>query len=105
MKNKKLFFLTVLLLNSPSLYLLIPDSMVRILLLLPYLLWVNIPGIPLAHLKFPFYELHEFGAVPQNLIGWSLIVIFWIFVAGLLTIAINIAKYYLQKKQITTHCS
>ena len=97
-RNLKLFFSITLLLNLSPLFIFIPINKLKLLAFIPYLFWINIPGIPLARLGVPFYEIHEFGAVPQNPAGWALIVIFWILIAGLLTLLFSTMQYYLHKK-------
>lgn len=56
---------------------------------IPALFWVSIPGVPLALAGLPFYEIKEFGAIPNGGIGWLLIVAFWLVVAFCLTLALK----------------
>jgi len=49
------------------------------------LYWINIPGIPLAHVMGPrYFEVEEFGALPHGPVAYGLIVLFWVFVAAIL---------------------
>jgi hypothetical protein len=76
----KTFSVTLLVVNAPVLGFLAP--ILRILLFLPVLFWINIPGTPLGLLLGePLYEFHEFGVVPQNALAWVLIEVAWIVIA------------------------
>jgi hypothetical protein len=45
------------------------------------LFWINIVGIPLAIIGIPYFEIHEFGPVPQGAIGYGVIVFVYIMAA------------------------
>lgn len=62
---------------------------------LPSLFVISIPGFLLA----PFVgssviDIQEFGAVPKNVFGWSLIVFFWI----LASMGISALSLFVQKR-------
>jgi len=83
----KLFIGILLLLHVPPLLMLIP--VLGALAFLPWLFWINIPGIPMAALGVPFFDIQEFGAVPKGGLAWLLIVLFWVAVAFCLTLVIK----------------
>ncbi|MDB6078452.1 MAG: hypothetical protein JWO82_2199 [Akkermansiaceae bacterium] len=74
-----------LVLDWPSLLVWIPG--LRMVIFLPFLVWVNVPALGL-HLAEtvgpPHYEVEEFGAQPGTALGWGLIVIFWMLATALL---------------------
>ena len=76
----------------PLLYLLgiaLQLPLIAILGFLPALFWINIPAVlaelALAPVGISAYEFREFGALPEGLIGWGMIVLFWISAAFLLS--------------------
>jgi hypothetical protein len=73
----KKFLIVLLIVHLPLVGFLAP--ILRVVLLLPTLAWVNVPGTPLGLvLGEPLYEFHEFGVVPQNTLAWALIEVGWI---------------------------
>ena len=66
-KKLKIFFICLFILHIPLLSILIPAT--RLFGFMPYLFWVNIPGIPLVKLGIPFIEYREFGAYPLGVVG------------------------------------
>jgi hypothetical protein len=64
------------------------------------LLWINIPGVPL-HLLFgePYFPAEEFGVLPQGVIGYSPIILFWIIVSILLGFATSALIGWLKKRR------
>ena len=71
---------------------LVPFRIARALAFLPYLLWINIPGFPLAAIGSPFYDLQQFGALPKGFMGWALIVLFYVLAAFFLSLIGNRPK-------------
>jgi hypothetical protein len=65
------------------------------LLFLPLLFWVNIPvlwtGIAKAMGSIHF-KIKEFGALPQTVSAYAIIIIFWLLVAALITLITSKAK-------------
>ena len=77
-----LFIQLVVVVNLPPL--LVPLGFIPgigLLAMVPFLFWVNIPGMPLAELGVPYYEMGEFGTMPRGPVGWGLIILFWVLVA------------------------
>jgi len=64
----------------------LPVPAVKIFLFFPLLFWINLPGIPLALLGIPYFEIHEFGAVPQGAIGYGLIALSYAVAAFVLSL-------------------
>jgi len=64
---------------------LLPIPKINIVLLLPLLIWVNVVGLPFAMIGVPYFEIHEFGAVPQGVIGYGLIVLGYVLAAFFLS--------------------
>ena len=89
-RDWKVFVVVALVLNSPPLLVRVP--VIGMLAFIPSLFWISIPGIPLALIGLPFFEVAEFGAVPKGAIGWSLIVTFWIGIAFLLVLMLKKMK-------------
>ena len=89
-RDWKVFVIVALVLNSPPLLVRVP--VIGILAFIPSLFWISIPGIPLALIGLPFFDVAEFGAVPKGAIGWSLIVTFWIGIAFLLALMLRKMK-------------
>ena len=82
-RTRRLIILLVLF-NLPPLLMLVPG--LAIVATLAMLFWINIPGIPLALVGLPFYDLQEFGAIPIGFMGWALIALFWALAAFFLSI-------------------
>ena len=65
------------------------------ILFLPLLFWVNIPvlwtGIAKA-MGDTHFVIKEFGAMPQSVLAYTIIILFWLLVAGLLTLITSKAK-------------
>ena len=76
----------------PSLYFLgtAVQPMIAMVGFLPALIWINIPAIIFstlgALLGISVYEFREFGAMPEGIIGWGLIIFFWATAAFLLSL-------------------
>ena len=64
----------------------LPFSLGKILVFVPMLFWVNIVGLPLALIGVPFFEVHEFGAVPQGVTGYGLVVLVYCLAAFFLSL-------------------
>jgi len=64
----------------------IPFAPIKMLLFLPLLFWINIVGIPLATIGIPYFEIHEFGAVPQGAIGYGIILFVYFMAAFFLSL-------------------
>ncbi len=47
-----------------------------------YLFLVNIPGLIF---RGPLFRFEEFGAIPQGLAGWTMVIAFWVVAAFLLS--------------------
>jgi len=86
-RDWRVFLVVALILNSPPLLVRVP--VIGMLAFIPSLLWINIPGIPLATIGLPFFTVAEFGAVPNGVIGWSLIVTFWTGLAFVLVLMLK----------------
>jgi len=64
------------------------------------MLWINIPGIPLHYtMGDRYFPVEAFGALPQGVIGYGLIVLFWTVVAGILARITNAAIGWLQRRR------
>jgi hypothetical protein len=65
------------------------------LLFLPLLFWVNIPvlwtGIAKA-MGNAHFEIKEFGALPQTVSAYAIIIIFWFLIAVLITLITSKGK-------------
>lgn len=72
-RRRKRFVLLMLLFFSVPLLALLPFASVKMLLFLPTLFWINLVGLPLAMIGIPYFEIHEFGAVPEGVAGYFLI--------------------------------
>ena len=93
-RKYKIFVFWFCLLNSPPLLALVPK--LAIIILLPYLFWINIPVLWTGLASFigqPHYLIKEFGAIPKTYLAWGIIVIFWAVVAYLLTLLTLKIKY------------
>lgn len=64
---------------------LLPIPLLQPLLFLPYLFWTNLVALPLAMLGVPFFEVHEFGGVPQGVVGYGLICLVYLVLAFVLS--------------------
>jgi hypothetical protein len=65
----------------------IPFAPIKMWLFLPLLFWIkNIVGIPLAIIGISYFEIHEFGAVPEGTIGYGIIVFVYIMAAFFLSL-------------------
>lgn len=78
-KDLKLLILLIVIFNAPPILVRVP--IIGIIMFIPMLFWISIPGIPMGLIGFPFYDIKEFGAIPKGFIGWALIVLFWSFSA------------------------
>jgi hypothetical protein len=79
--------------NWPPVLIWIP--FLRFLCFFPFLFWLNIPGLWLglaASIGKPHFEVHEFGAVPQTLLAWLVIVAFWTLLAAGCTVLTVIVR-------------
>ncbi len=66
--------------NWPPIAILIPPF--RLIAFLPYLFWINLPGLRLAALLGPpHFEFGKFGAFPHGPLAWGLIGGFWFLIA------------------------
>ena len=83
-RRKRFLALCVLLFSVPFLALL-PVSAIRHIVFIPLLFWINIVGFPLAALRVPGFEVHEFGAVPEGPAGSGMIALVYLLVAFLLS--------------------
>ena len=65
------------------------------LLFLPLLFWANIPvlwtGIATA-MGNTHFEIKEFGALPQTVSAYAIIIIFWLLIAALITLITSKTK-------------
>lgn len=65
------------------------------LLFLPLLFWANIPvlwtGIAKA-MGEAHFKIEEFGALPQSVTAYVVVISFWILLAGLITMATSRTK-------------
>ena len=89
-KDLKILVLAILVLNSPPVLVRVPA--IGIIMFIPMLFWISIPGIPFALIGLPYYEIKEFGAIPHGIMGWVLIVLFWCLVAFGLTVILKKAR-------------
>jgi len=44
---------------------------------IPFLIWVNVPGIPLQSLGFPQFRLTDFGPYPEGPLAYGAILFCW----------------------------
>ena len=73
----KLFATWLALLNWPPVLMLAPPF--SLLAFLPYLLWLNVPGLLFRHLLgHGHFRVEEFGVIPTGILEWGLIALFWI---------------------------
>jgi hypothetical protein len=102
-KHIRIFLIWLIVLNMPALFVSTGIGFFRLLFFLPYLFWINIPGLWLGLAKAigqPHYDIEAFGALPQTPLAWGLILIFWIVVAVAITaLTIRFPKliYYKRK--------
>ena len=87
----KLFLLISFILNLPPIL-----AVTKIgLLFLPLLFWVNIPvlwtGIAKA-MGSTHFKIEEFGALPQTVSAYAIIIMFWLLIASLITLITSKAK-------------
>jgi hypothetical protein len=65
------------------------------LLFLPLLFWANIPvlwtGVAKA-MGETHFKIEEFGALPQSVTAYAVVVLFWLLLAGLITVVTSKAK-------------
>ena len=83
-RKRRLLILLLVFFLVPILALL-PFRSIQIVVFLPLLFWINIAGLPLALIGVPYFEVHEFGAVPQGAIGYSLITLVYALAAFFLS--------------------
>jgi len=92
----KTFLIWAAILNSPPILMCIPPLA---LLWFPALLfWINIPALGLGLAEVigkPDYDIQEFGAMPKTVLAWTLIVVFWLLVAAVLTVATACVRWLL----------
>jgi hypothetical protein len=96
----KTFLIWSVFLNWPPILVWIPP--VRGLCFLPFLFWINIPALWLGLARLfghPHYDIQEFGALPQTVFAWMLIVIFWLLVAVAGAMATTIIRQLFTKKR------
>lgn len=84
----KRFLLLSLILNLPPIF-----AITKIgFLFLPLLFWINIPvlwtGIAKA-LGDTHFKIEEFGAMPQSILAYAIIIAFWLVIAALVTLISN----------------
>ena len=98
--------LWILLFHSWLIVRLIPglDEMLGVLLpwdmtLMLALLWVNIPGIPLHYVFGETYFQAGIGVIPQGVVGYGLVILFWIIVSILLGFATSGVIGWLEKRK------
>lgn len=89
-KDFKILILAILVLHSPVLLVWVP--VIGMIMFIPMLFWINIPGIPFALIGLPYYEIKEFGAIPHGIIGWGLIILFWCLLAFGFTLILKMAR-------------
>lgn len=89
-KDLKILLVALFVLNSPPILVRVP--LIGILMFIPMLFWISIPGIPLALLGLPYFEIKEFGAIPHGIMGWGLVVLFWCLMACGLTLILKRAR-------------
>jgi hypothetical protein len=83
-KHVKTFLIWMVVLNWPPLLWLTQYDFLRLLCMLPYLFWINIPALWLGIAKLigkPHYDIQEFGAMPLTVFSWVPIIAFWVLVA------------------------
>jgi hypothetical protein len=100
----KTFVIWSALLNWPIVLCWVPVSEVKMLCFIPALFWINIPALWLGLAKLigkPHYDIQEFGAVPKSLLAWTLIVVFWLLVAAVLTAATTFVRrrFYREREE------
>ena len=102
-KHVKIFLVWLVSLNWPPILIWIP--FLNLVAFLPYLLWINIPALWLGLAKLmgkPYYDIQEFGAMPQTLLSWILIASFWVLVAIGLTVVTAFLTRLLYGKRVYT---
>ncbi len=65
------------------------------LLFLPLLFWVNIPVLWTGVAKImgeTHFKIEEFGALPQSVTAYVIVISFWLLLAGLITIVTSKTK-------------
>ncbi len=65
------------------------------LLFLPLLFWVNIPVLWTGIAKTmgsTHFKIEEFGALPQTVSAYAIIIIFWLLISALITLITSKAK-------------
>ena len=80
-RRRKRFVVLVLTFLAVPMLSFLPFAPIKMWLFLPLSFWINIVGMPLAIIGIPYFEIHEFGAVPQGAIGYGLIVLVYIMAA------------------------
>lgn len=85
---KRSVILMVLILSVPVA---VRIPIIGMIAFIPALFVISIPGFLFAPLVgSSVIDIQEFGAVPKNLFGWSLIVVFWV-VASMAISALSIS--------------
>ena len=59
------------------------------MLFLPLLFWVNIPVLWTGIAKSMganHFKIEEFGAIPQSITAYAIVILFWLSLAGLITL-------------------
>ena len=87
----KLFLLISFILNLPPILAVTKIGLLFLLLLF----WVNIPvlwtGIAKA-MGSTHFKIEEFGALPQTVSAYAIIIMFWLLIAALITLITSKAK-------------
>jgi|ERR1043166_1151770 hypothetical protein len=60
---------------------LLESEAVSVVFGIPFLIWVNVPGIPLQSLGFPQFRITDFGPYPEGPLAYGAILFFWTIVA------------------------
>ena len=84
-RRKKRFVILLVVFFFVPIVSLLPFNSLRSLFFLPMLFWINLVGIPLGMLGVPYFDIHEFGAVPERLIGYAIIALIYLLIAFLLS--------------------
>ena len=109
LQHIKIFFIWLVLVNLPPLLCSTGSDFLHLVFFLPYLFWINIPGLWLGLaivVGQPHYDIQEFGALPQTPLAWILIALFWILIAIALTaLTARVLKLvcYKRKKKHSTN--
>ena len=87
-KHTVTFLIWLALFNWPPILMWVP--FLKLFCFLPALFWINIPAqwCGLGDLMGErHYVFEEFGALPQTPLSWVLIVVFWMLLSALMTVA------------------